>query len=101
MKRGDLVKLKSRLRDQYISVYDDQQILKLEAWIYLENYAPNLKVKRYQLNDEVAIVLGAKDIHKDGNGIDIIWNRFIKILFNSGIIGWVQKDVLTKIHEDD
>lgn len=101
MKKGDLVKIKSRLRDQYVSIYDDDQIYRLEAWIYLENYSPNLKVKQHHLSEQVAVVLEMKDIYKDGNGINIVWNRFVKVIMSSGLCGWIHRDLLTKIYEDD
>lgn len=101
MQKGDLVKIKSRLRDQAISVYDDKQILRLEAWIYLENYSPNIQTESRRFGNDVAIVLDTKDIHKDGNGIDIIWDRFVKVIFSSGTYGWVQRDFLTKMYEEE
>lgn len=101
MKVGDLVKIKNRSRDQELILYDDVQFIKLQAWIYLENYSPPVKFNRYRLGDEIAIVLEMKDVYKDGDGIDIMWDRFVKIITSSGIYGWIQKDYLTKFYEDD
>lgn len=102
MLKGDLVKLKSRLRDEHAFMYTDDQLRRLEAWIYLENYSPNFKInQRFMLRNEVAVVLDFKDIHKDGAGVDVIWNRFVKIMTCGGCIGWTQRNFLVKIYDDE
>lgn len=104
MKRGDVVRLKEKMGSGYgheghVSMYTDAQLKKIESLVYLENFSFNIKnmeqsVMKYEEN---ALVLDIRDVHKDGDGIDVIWNRFVKVLTTGGSIGWLQKERLERI----
>jgi hypothetical protein len=101
MKRGDLVKLRDMLKHSSVLIYTDSQIAQLEANIYLENFSFNLNISEQQQVfmhfDESAIILELKDIYKDGDGIDVLWGRFVKIITSNGNYGWIQRSYLTKV----
>jgi len=103
MKRGDLVKLKDALKDSQVLMYTDQHMKKMEALIYLENFSFDFRETGDQSSmkfGESAVVLDARDIFKDANGADVIWNRFVKIVTSNGICGWVPRSFLTKVFKN-
>jgi hypothetical protein len=99
MQRGDLVKLKERLRDSQVFMYTDAQMKRMEALIYIEHYTLNIVEDNQACmsSEDSAVVLEMRDIHKDGNGVDIVWNRFVKIVASNGMLGWVPRSYLTKV----
>lgn len=107
MQRGDMVRLKEnsgsiRAKDGYVIMYTDQQMSKIEGMVYLENYASfdlGVNKQTYISYDELAVIIDTRDIHKDGDGIDVIWNRFIKVLTSGGRLGWISKGRLERVFE--
>jgi hypothetical protein len=104
MKPGDMVRLREKMgsgygHEDHVVMYTDAQMKKIESLVYLENYSFNFKGSEQPAMgyEETALVLGMKDVHKDGNGIDVIWNRFVKVLTNGGSIGWLPKIRLERI----
>lgn len=104
MKCGDMVRLKEKMGSGYgheghVSMYTDVQMKKIESLVYLENYSFNFKSAEQPVMgyEETALILDMKDVHKDGDGIDVIWNRFVKVLTNKGSIGWLPKARLERI----
>lgn len=99
MQRGDLVKLKERLRDSHVVMYTDVQMKRMEALIYIEHYTFNITEdnQAHMAPEDSAVILDTRDIHKDGDGVDVIWNRFAKIVTSSGAHGWVPRSYLTKV----
>lgn len=99
---GDLVKIKERLKEDQVFIYSDDQMKRMEALIYLENYNPIRTKNQLTMNKkEYAIILGEKDIHKDSGPVDVVWNRFVKIISSSGKLGWIQRGYLTKVFSCD
>jgi hypothetical protein len=80
-------------------VYTDDQIKRIEALIYIEHYSFNIVLpdQTKMSPDETAIILETRDIHKDGNGVDVIWDRYVKVVTNGGAVGWVPRSYLTKV----
>ena len=99
MQRGDLVKLKERLRDSQVFMYTDTQMKRMEALIYIEHYTFNIVEDNQACmsSEDSAVILQMRDIHKDGNGVDIVWDRFVKIVTSNGTLGWVPRSYLTKV----
>lgn len=99
MQRGDLVKLKERLRDSPVVMYTDIQMKRMEALIYIEHYTFNIveDIQALMNPEDSAVILETRDIHKDGNGVDVIWNRFVKVVTSGGANGWVPRSYLTKV----
>jgi hypothetical protein len=90
-----------RSRDGFVVMYTDQQMSKIEGMVYIENYSFDLGggKETFIFYDDLAVVIDMRDIHKDGNGIDVIWHRFIKVLTNSGKLGWISRKWLERVFE--
>jgi hypothetical protein len=104
MKRGDLAKIKkNRLNSpkfDRIFLFSDRQIKKIQNYIYLENYTFRFKDDECQFIhvNEIVLILDHKDLYKDSNGADILWDRFLKVISSSGLSGWVYRSHLEKIN---
>ena len=104
MQRGDMVKLKDSVgtthaRDGYVIMYTDEQMLKIVGTVYLENYtlSPSSNPQAMIAYEDVAVVLDMKNVYKDGDGIDVVWNRFVKVLTSRGKLGWIAKSRVERI----
>jgi len=82
-------------RGGYAPIFTDHQIFLLQNLVQeSKTYSLNRGDDKLLLGfKEIAIVLDFRVLYKE----DTVWNTFVKIVANNGIIGWISKDHLTSI----
>lgn len=100
MQRGDLVRLKKISGTIFghngcAVIFSDQQLHRLEILAQGELSSLYSKDKNHALFkfNEFAIIIGEKNIIKNST----TWNSFVKVITNSGIVGWISKDHLIHV----